>query len=251
MLDRLNVKRDRVIEIQNALKHADVNKDGVIEFDEWRRELKTRGYTDVEIENVFSRYDTDGDRVLGDAEQRRFKDDLAAQENNLEMDIQGLKASQAAQKKKSVIAPAPGSNGNSGNDTDNFNRITYDEFAILVRRIDRMEYSIGNIVSRIDGVLTKLEALEKGKMKRREALTRVLNSISEDNQMSKEVKQERLEKMIREELEENISDRQTPVQSLLPTTTTTTPGAPGGRNSNPFDKSSPSVSPTNLGGSKY
>jgi hypothetical protein len=68
--------------------------------------------------------------------------------------------------------------------------------------------------------------------------------------MSKEVKQERLEKMIREELEENISDRQTPVQSLLPTTTTP-PGAPGGRNSNPFDKSSPSVSPTNLGGSKY
>jgi hypothetical protein len=36
-----------------------------------------------------------------------------------------------------------------GNDTDNANRITYDEFAILVRRIDRMEYSIGNIVSRV------------------------------------------------------------------------------------------------------
>lgn len=42
--------------------------------------------------------------------------------------------------------------------------------------------------------------------------------------MSKEMKQERLEKMIRDELEENNSDRQTPVQSLLPTTA---PGAPG------------------------
>lgn len=42
--------------------------------------------------------------------------------------------------------------------------------------------------------------------------------------MSKETKQDRLEKMIREELEENGSDRQTPVQSLLPTTP---PGAPG------------------------
>ena len=31
----------------------------------------------------------------------------------------------------------------------NTNRITYDEFAVLVRRIDRMEYSIGNIVSRV------------------------------------------------------------------------------------------------------
>ena len=37
------------------------------------------------------------------------------------------------------------------------------------------------------------------------------------------MKQERLEKMIRDELEENSSDRQTPVQSLLPTTP---PGAP-------------------------
>jgi hypothetical protein len=37
----------------------------------------------------------------------------------------------------------------SGNNTDNANRITYDEFSILVRRIDRMEYSIGNIVSRV------------------------------------------------------------------------------------------------------
>lgn len=40
-------------------------------------------------------------------------------------------------------APATGGEG------DNANRITYDEFAILVRRIDRMEYSIGNIVSRV------------------------------------------------------------------------------------------------------
>ena len=39
---------------------------------------------------------------------------------------------------------------NGGNDGDNANRITYDEFAILVRRIDRMEYSIGNIVSRVN-----------------------------------------------------------------------------------------------------
>ena len=43
--------------------------------------------------------------------------------------------------------------------------------------------------------------------------------------MSKEMKQERLEKMIRDELEESHSDRQTPVQSLLPTANA--PGAPG------------------------
>jgi hypothetical protein len=64
--------------------------------------------------------------------------------------------------------------------------------------------------------------------------------------MSKEMKQERLEKMIRDELEENNSDRQTPIQSLLPTTT---PGAPGSGRSNQLDRSrSPNrVSPTNGG----
>jgi hypothetical protein len=111
--------------------------------------------------------------------------------------------------------------------------------------------------------LTKLETLEKSKMKRREALTRILNSISDvslsinkknnmrihfsflkDNQMSKEMKQERLEKMIRDELEENNSDRQTPIQSLLPTTTTP-PGAPGNGQQ---DRSPRQFSPTSSGG---
>ena len=53
--------------------------------------MKARGYTDVEIETVFARYDVDGDRVLRDSEQRNFRADLAAQENSLNMDIKDLK----------------------------------------------------------------------------------------------------------------------------------------------------------------
>ena len=78
-------------------------------------------------------------------------------------------------------------------------------------------------------------------MKRREALTRILNSISEDNQMSKEMKQERLEKMIRDELEENHSDRQTPVQSLLPTSASS-PGAPTSGHDRSPNRFSPNTS---------
>lgn len=59
--------------------------------------MKARGYTDVEIENVFSRYDSDGDRVLRDAEQKRFRADLADQENNLDMDIKDLNDTRVAQ----------------------------------------------------------------------------------------------------------------------------------------------------------
>ncbi|CAF1212831.1 unnamed protein product, partial [Rotaria sordida] len=142
--------------------------------------------------------------------QRRFKADLAAQENNLEMDIKDLNDSRVVQQSNAQVAAA-----NTDNETDNVNRITYDEFGVLVRRIDRMESSIGSIVSKIENVLTKLELLEKGKMKRREALTRILNNVSEDDKLSKEMKHERLEKMIRDELEETNPARQTSNQSVI------------------------------------
>jgi hypothetical protein len=32
---------------------------------------------------------------------------------------------------------------------ENANGITYDEFSVVIRRVDRMEHSIGNIVSRV------------------------------------------------------------------------------------------------------
>jgi len=68
--------------------------------------------------------------------------------------------------------------------------------------------------------------------------------------MSKEMKQERLEKMIRDELEETNSDRQTPIQSLLPTTSTP-PGAPGSERSSQNDRAPRRFSPTNSGGLQY
>lgn len=42
-----------------------------------------------------------------------------------------------------------------------------------------MEHSIGSIVSKIDAVLLKLEAMDKAKIKRREAMTKLLDSITE------------------------------------------------------------------------
>ena len=49
-----------------------------------------RGYTDAEIENVFSRYDTDGDRMLRDTEQIRFQKDLLAEESIIDKDVKDL-----------------------------------------------------------------------------------------------------------------------------------------------------------------
>lgn len=59
------------------------------------------------------------------------------------------------------------------------NGVSYEEFTVLSRRVDRMEHSIGSIVSKIDAVLVKLEAMEKAKIKRRETMAKMLDSITE------------------------------------------------------------------------
>ena len=40
MLDKLNLKRDKIVDIQKALKSADINDDKQVDFDEWRQDLK-------------------------------------------------------------------------------------------------------------------------------------------------------------------------------------------------------------------
>ena len=57
--------------------------------------------------------------------------------------------------------------------------VAYEEFTVLSRRVDRMEHSIGSIVSKIDAVLVKLNAMEKEKMKRKETIGKALDNITE------------------------------------------------------------------------
>ena len=49
----------------------------------------------------------------------------------------------------------------------------------MARRVDRVEQSIGSMVSKIDSVLLKLETMDKAKIKRRETMTKLLDSIAE------------------------------------------------------------------------
>jgi len=57
--------------------------------------------------------------------------------------------------------------------------VPYEEYAVLARRVDRMEHSIGSIVSKIDAVLVKLDTMEKAKTRRRETMSKLLDSIIE------------------------------------------------------------------------
>ena len=40
MVGKINFKRDKIADIQEALAHADANADQHLDFDEWRQELK-------------------------------------------------------------------------------------------------------------------------------------------------------------------------------------------------------------------
>ncbi len=40
MLNKLNLKRDKIMDIQNAIKSADTNQDKQLDFEEWRQDLK-------------------------------------------------------------------------------------------------------------------------------------------------------------------------------------------------------------------
>lgn len=67
-----------------------------------------------------------------------------------------------------------------------------------------MEHSIGSIVSKIDAVLVKLEAMERAKLKRRETMGKLLDSITEDERRGRgedDGKRDQMERLVREELE--------------------------------------------------
>jgi len=76
MKDKLSFKREKIVDIQEALEVADANQDEGISFDEMKMQLKERGHTDDEIETLFSKYDKDSNRILTKEEQEKMKADL-------------------------------------------------------------------------------------------------------------------------------------------------------------------------------
>lgn len=51
-------------------------------------------------------------------------------------------------------------------------------FHSLLRRVLQLEQSIGSIASKIDSVVTKLEALERNKLKRKDLVGKLLDNIT-------------------------------------------------------------------------
>ncbi|XP_065286738.1 polycystin-2-like isoform X1 [Dermacentor albipictus] len=188
-------KRDQIVDIQNALKMADTNHDNKLTFDEVRKTLKAQNFSDMEIEMLFSKYDVDGNRELNEQETKEMMAHLEGQKVLLDEEIQ---------REKTSGNDSTGGGGGNGGGGDG--GVSSDEFNILTRRVDRMEHSIGSIVSKIDAVLVKMEAMEKAKANRRDTMSKILDTISENEGLDEKGKRQQMEKLVREELQHWDSD---------------------------------------------
>ncbi|MBN3315646.1 PKD2 protein, partial [Atractosteus spatula] len=208
-LVKLRLKKTTVDDISESLRQAG----GKLNFDELRQDLKGKGHTDAEIEAIFAKYDQDGDHELTEHEHQQMRDDLEKEREDLDLD------------RSSFTRPASGrsfprslddSEEDDDEDSGHSSRrrgsssggVSYEEFQVLVRRVDRMEHSIGSIVSKIDAVIVKLEAMERAKLKRREVLGRLLDGVIEDERLGRDgdAHREQMERLVREELERWESD---------------------------------------------
>lgn len=212
MMDKLSFKKDKLNDIQLTLAGADANNDNHLEFSEWRNDLKKKGYADTEIEAMFAKYDTDGDRILDPEEQRHLAEDLLKQKDSLNAEYAKMQEQKEGGETPASLADLMGGEKLDylvdSDDEDTKKRtlvddgVPYEEYAVLARRVDRMEHSIGSIVSKIDAVLIKLDTMEKAKTRRRETMSKLLDSIIEGggDELTDEERKNQMESLVAEEL---------------------------------------------------
>ncbi|XP_061573957.1 polycystin-2 isoform X2 [Cololabis saira] len=207
-LMKLRLKKTAVDDISDSLRQAG----GKMNFDELRQDLKGKGHTDAEIQAIFAKYDQDGDPELTEHEHQQMRDDLE-RERDLDLERNSLTRPNSG---RSFPRTQDDSEEDDDEDSGHSSRrrgsssggVSYEEFQVLVRRVDRMEHSIGSIVSKIDAVIVKLEGMERAKLKRRDVLVRLLDGVMEDERMGRDpdVHREQMERLVREELERWESD---------------------------------------------
>ncbi|CAH2301373.1 polycystin-2 isoform X1 [Pelobates cultripes] len=206
---KLKLKKTAVDDISESLRQGG----GKLNFDELRQDLKGKGHTDAEIEAIFAKYDQDGDQELTEHEHQQMRDDLEKEREDLELDRGSLSRPMSGRSfPRSLDDSEEDDDEDSGHSSrrrgSSSSGVSYEEFQVLVRRVDRMEHSIGSIVSKIDAVIVKLEAMERAKVKRREVLGRLLDGVTEDERLGRdnEIHREQMERLVREELERWESD---------------------------------------------
>ncbi|XP_072484571.1 polycystin-2-like protein 1 isoform X2 [Notamacropus eugenii] len=141
---RLRLKKKRVSEVQRVLQGGEPQ----ILFEDFTNTLRELGHAEHEITEVtaaFTRFDTDGNRVLDEEEQERMRQDLAEKQVALSAEIQTLGQSLRGSQKDEVPARRAGEClwGSA------------EEFHRLKNRVEQIENVLGNIISQMDAAGSK------------------------------------------------------------------------------------------------
>ena len=111
-----------------------------------RQELKKRNLSDLEIEMLFAKYDIDQNRELDKHELQSMFDDLEGKKNQIEKEIEENKPTDCG-----------------GDDSGGSQQIVRHgiptgivsgiDYAKMTKRVDRMEYILATISTKIDNAL--------------------------------------------------------------------------------------------------
>lgn len=196
IMTKMHLKKEKIVDIQNALELADIDNDKEITFSEWKDQLKKKGFSETEIDAHFAQYDLDGNQTLSPEEQKKMSADLKKQYSKVDDDINDMKKAEP----ESAYEMTP-EEKEEEEKARKANLVSPGEFRLITQRVDVMESSIGTIVNRIDTVLSKLESLEKTKLERREAMAKILDKLNEANNCPDPIRRTQLQQMVREDLE--------------------------------------------------
>ncbi|RUS85640.1 hypothetical protein EGW08_006586 [Elysia chlorotica] len=119
----------------------------------WKEELVKNGFDEGDIEEVFTKFDVDGERILDVAEQKQILDELQRLQHE---DGGGKKKKGEHENDDEEDADSDDDGGKGAGDS-----VPIDEFLALTRRVDRMEGTLRSIVKNIDHVLQTLVYLKK------------------------------------------------------------------------------------------
>ncbi len=111
IVNRLNMRKNRILDYLNVVEESEKQEVTTVKFDFWRNELKVnfsisnfsffyklyyliikkKGYADAEIQTVFCKYDSDGDRVLSAKEKMKLMYDIKQARESLSKEFQEFK----------------------------------------------------------------------------------------------------------------------------------------------------------------
>jgi polycystin 2 len=142
--ERLTAKHDRITDIRRALSVADINCDKRLDFEEWRNEMKSRGYSEEEIETMFAKYDINGDRVLDENEQRALSSDLSKQTDAILQEMDELNMTVKNMPVKNIAK-----NEYEGNVATSRQEVSIEDYNDLAKRVDSMETCVGSVLTKV------------------------------------------------------------------------------------------------------